>query len=66
MDKNRNYKQFYEMLFIFNAIQQGWIVSKINKTEYKFTNKKKSVIKNFNMKNFINRNLKNPFMNILT
>lgn len=59
---NKNVKKFYEMLFIFNAIQDGWVVCKINNTDYKFTNKNKSLIKKFNMNNFINRNFNNPFI----
>tara|TARA_B100001123_G_C15005731_1_gene905392 strand:- start:164 stop:352 length:189 start_codon:yes stop_codon:yes gene_type:complete len=62
MNKEESYKKFYEMLFIFNAIQNGWSVQKINRVEYKFSNKNKSIIKNFNIQNFINKNLINPFI----
>ena len=62
MNKEESYKKFYEMLFIFNAIQNGWSVQKINNIEYKFSNKNKSIIKNFNIQNFINKNLNNPFI----
>ena len=62
MNKDINFKEFYTMLFIYNAINNGWIVQKLKNSEFKFTNKKKSVIKKFNMKNFIENNMKNRFI----
>lgn len=62
MNKDIKYKEFYTMLFIYNAINNGWIVQKVKHSEFKFTNKKKSVIKKFNMKNFIKNNMKNNFI----
>ena len=62
MNKNNNFKEFYTMLFIYNAINNGWIVQKVKNSEFKFTNKKKSVIKKFNMKNFIENNMKHKFI----
>ena len=62
MNKDINFKEFYTMLFIYNAINNGWIVQKLKNSEFKFTNKKKSVIKKFNMKTFIENNMKNRFI----
>ena len=40
MNKDINFKEFYTMLFIYNAINNGWIVQKLKNSEFKFTNKK--------------------------
>ena len=62
---NENYKKFYEMLFIYNAISNGWTVKKINKSKYKFTNNFKNLkisLKDIQLNKFIKDNLQlNPF-----
>ena len=56
-----NYKTFYEMIFIYNAILNGWNVKLIKKSTYEFKKNKKSLkIKNlndFNINKFIQENL---------
>lgn len=47
------------MLFIYNAVLNGWSVSKIDDNKYKFKKKKNSKIYNlnkFNLKEFIKNN----------
>lgn len=54
-----NVKIFHEMLFIYNAVLNGWTVSKIDNKKYKFTKKKNSKIYNlnkFDLKDFIKNN----------
>jgi hypothetical protein len=56
---NNNVKIFHEMLFIYNAVLNGWSVSKIDENKYKFKKNKNSKIYNldrFNLKEFINKN----------
>ena len=56
---NNNVKIFHEMLFIYNAVLNGWSVSKIDDNKYKFKKKKNSKIYNldrFNLKEFIKNN----------
>jgi hypothetical protein len=56
-----NYKTFYEMIFIYNAILNGWNVRLLRKSTFEFTKNKKSLkIKNlndFNINKFIKDNL---------
>jgi hypothetical protein len=61
MTKIDNYKKFYEMLFIYNAIINGWTVRKVNNYKFKFTKDKKTLkVLNFeelNINKFIRDNL---------
>lgn len=54
-----NIKIFQEMLFIYNAILNGWTVSKINNKRYRFRRKKNSIsynLERINLKEFIKNN----------
>lgn len=54
-----NIKIFQEMLFIYNAILNGWTVSKINNKKYRFRRKKNSIsynLERINLKEFIKNN----------
>lgn len=66
MKTTKSYKKFYEMLFIYNAVINGWTVKKIN-NKFRFTKNKKNLkIKNLNdinINTFINENIN---MNIVT
>tara|TARA_Y100000591_G_C21338213_1_gene453547 strand:- start:196 stop:390 length:195 start_codon:yes stop_codon:yes gene_type:complete len=56
---NNNVKVFHEMLFIYNAILNGWTVSRIDEKRYKFTKSRDSKIynlNNFKLKEFIRNN----------
>lgn len=56
---NNNVKVFHEMLFIYNAILNGWTVSRIDEKRYKFTKRRDSKIynlNNFKLKEFIKNN----------
>lgn len=56
---NNNVKVFHEMLFIYNAILNGWTVSRIDENRYKFTKSRDSKIynlNNFKLKEFIRNN----------
>ena len=56
---NNNVKVFHEMLFIYNAILNGWTVSRIDEKRYKFTKSRDSKIynlNNFKLKEFIKNN----------
>ena len=42
--------KLYKSIFIYNAIEKGWTVKKINigtKEQFEFTNNKYEIIKNF-------------------
>ena len=61
MNKFKNYKSFYEMLFIYNAILNGWTVKKLKNSKFKFTKNKKQLkfinLSDLNINKFIKENL---------
>ncbi len=55
-----NYKKFYEMLFIYNAVLNGWTVKKLQNRKFKFTNNKRNLkinLKDVNINTFVKDNL---------
>ena len=56
-----NYKKFYEMLFIYNAVLSGWTVRKVSNYKFKFTKNKKNLkildLKELNINKFVQDNL---------
>jgi hypothetical protein len=61
MNKINNYKKFHEMLFIYNAVINGWTVKKVNNYKFKFTKEKKKLkilnLKDLNINQFVKDNL---------
>ena len=61
MNKMNNYKKFQQMLFIYNAVLNGWTVRKINNYKFKFTKEKKNLkilnLNELNINKFIKDNL---------
>ncbi len=61
MNKFKNYKSFYEMLFIYNAILNGWTVKKLKNSKFKFSKNKKQLklinLSDLNLNKFIKENL---------
>ena len=61
MNKMKNYKKFHQMLFIYNAVLNGWTVKKINNFEFKFTKEKKNLkilnLNDLNINQFVKDNL---------
>ena len=44
-DKNINYKDIQKMVFIFNALNDGWTVQKIGNDKFEFTKDKEHLKK---------------------
>ena len=61
MNKFKNYKLFYEMLFIYNAILNGWTVKQLKNSKFKFSKTKKQLklinLSDLNINKFIKDNL---------
>ena len=57
-----NNKVFYQMNFIYNAVVNGWTVTKINENKYEFTNRDKDIKKQFNLENFTDDFVKKNMM----
>ena len=56
MVKELDFVTMYKMMFIYNAIQKGWTVKKVNrndKDQFEFTNNKDEIIKNFYLDDFL-------------
>ena len=63
MNKAIDINMFYKMVFIYNALQDGWTIRKLSNNNIEFK-KKKTSIKNIDnedfLDNFIENNLKLP------
>ena len=57
-----NSKVFYQMNFIYNAVLNGWTVTKIDNNKYEFTNRDKHIKKQFNLENFTDDFVKQNMM----
>jgi hypothetical protein len=61
MNKIKNYKKFHQMLFIYNAVLNGWTVKKVNNSKFKFTKEKENLkilnLNQLNINEFIKENL---------
>jgi|TARA_B100000925_G_C21703022_1_gene343204 hypothetical protein len=58
MVKELDFVTMYKMMFIYNAIQKGWTVKKVNrndKDQFEFTNNKDEIIKNFYLDDFLKK-----------
>lgn len=57
----KNYKKFHQMLFIYNAVLNGWTVKKVNNSKFKFTKEKKNLkilnLNDLNINQFVKDNL---------
>ena len=55
---------FYKMLFIYNALTDGWNIRKLNNKNIEFKKKKKKLMEKYKdddyLNNFIKNNLKLP------
>ena len=49
----------YKMLFIYNAINEGWTVKKLNNNKYEFKNNNKEIKKEFILENFLDKFIDN-------
>ena len=45
----------YKMLFIYNAINEGWTVKKLDNDKYEFKNNNKEIKKEFFLENFLDK-----------
>ena len=45
----------YKMLFIYNAINEGWTVKKLPNDKYEFKNNNKEIKKEFFLENFLDK-----------
>mgnify|MGYP001330270067 CR=1 FL=1 len=45
----------YKMLFIYNAINEGWTVKKLSNDKYEFKNNNKEIKKEFFLENFLDK-----------
>ena len=45
----------YKMLFIYNAINEGWTVKKMENNKYEFKNNNKEIKKEFFLENFLDK-----------
>lgn len=63
MNKAIDINMFYKMVFIYNALQDGWTIRKLSDNNIEFR-KKKTTLTNFNdedfLDNFIENNLELP------
>ena len=55
---NMNPEVFQKMIFIYNAVLDGWTVSQVENNEIKFKKRKQETIKN--LQQFVQNNLKIP------
>tara|TARA_Y100000385_G_scaffold289602_1_gene359593 strand:+ start:655 stop:900 length:246 start_codon:yes stop_codon:yes gene_type:complete len=56
--KKLDFVTLYKSIFIYNAIEKGWTVKKINigtKEQFEFTNNKDEIIKNFYSDDFLKK-----------
>ena len=53
-----DYKDIQKMIFIFNALNDGWIVKKIQRDKYEFTKDNESIQKEIILEDFIKKYLK--------
>jgi hypothetical protein len=45
----------YKMLFVYNAINEGWTVRKMDNNKYEFKNNNKEIKKEFFLENFLDK-----------
>ena len=55
MNKYHNLKIFNEMLFVYNALSNGWTVKKLRNKKYKFTKNNTNI--NLTIQDFIKNNM---------
>jgi hypothetical protein len=55
-----DYKDIQKMIFIFNALNDGWTVKKIQRDKYEFTKDNESIQKEIILEDFIKKYLKVP------
>jgi hypothetical protein len=53
-----DYKDIQKMIFIFNALNDGWTVKKIQRDKYEFTKDNESIQKEIILEDFIKKYLK--------
>jgi len=53
-----DYKHIQKMIFIFNALNDGWTVKKIQRDKYEFTKNNESIQKEIILEDFIKKYLK--------
>ena len=53
--RNINYKDIQKMLFIFNALNDGWIVKKINDDRFEFNKDTEQIKKEVNLEECIKK-----------
>jgi hypothetical protein len=57
-ERNINYKDIQKMLFIFNALNDGWVVKKINDDRFEFTKDNEQIKKEVNLEECIKKYVK--------
>jgi len=57
-ERNINYKDIQKMLFIFNALNDGWVVKKLNDDRFEFTKDNEQIKKEVNLEECIKKYVK--------
>jgi hypothetical protein len=57
-EKNIDYNEIQKMIFVFNAIQDGWTVKKIEKDKFEFTKDKDHLKKEIVLEDFLKEYIK--------
>jgi hypothetical protein len=58
IDENINYKDIQKMIFIFNALNDGWLVKKINDNKFKFIKNNKDIKNEIILEDYIKKYIK--------
>jgi len=58
INENINYKDIQKMIFIFNALNDGWIVKKIDNNKFKFIKNNKHIEKEIILEDYVKKYIK--------
>lgn len=58
INENINYKDIQKMIFIFNALNDGWLVKKIDNNKFKFIKNNKNIDKEIILEDYVKKYIK--------
>jgi len=58
INENINYKDIQKMIFIFNALNDGWLVKKIDNNKFKFIKNNKHIDKEIILEDYVKKYIK--------
>ena len=58
INENINYKDIQKMIFIFNALNDGWLVKKIDNNKFKFIKNNKHIEKEIILEDYVKKYIK--------